>query len=423
MLTRGLAVALAPRIQVNAVAPGVVLLPEGFPRESGRRLAARIPMGRHGRPADVAEAVRFFATCSDYVTGQVLFVDGGMSARFETTRTALDEEPEGARADLDVERGVGARARRRAGRAAARPRPPAPGPRAGARSADWRGGRPSTPWGASAPARAGRARPAGPRRGGRRRGARPARSACRHRTRRRCTPPRSPRGRSRVGIVQAHRHLGGPVVAQARQHRARVDQPPAARAGALRHHRVESRAGRVRGSSGDRPATGRARVQGDDAALDQAARGAPGIARQPQVAAGIAPAAGHERADGHRMLRRAAAARPLTTSFRVPSPPTATTSGTPARAASAASVAAWPRARVSTISKAKRWRVRHVAERRPEAPGAAAAGRGVDDEEGGCGYVRPTRPPPMARMKSLMDGKRIIGFSRFSAPMVVCEPP
>ena len=80
MLTRGLAAALAPRIQVNAVAPGVVLLPDGFPRESGRRLAARIPMGRHGRPADVAEAVRFFATCSDYVTGQVLFVDGGMSA-------------------------------------------------------------------------------------------------------------------------------------------------------------------------------------------------------------------------------------------------------------------------------------------------------------------------------------------------------
>ena len=79
MLTRGLAAALAPRIQVNAVAPGVVLLPEGFPRVSGRRLTGRIPMGRHGRPADVAQAVRFFATCSDYITGQVLFVDGGMS--------------------------------------------------------------------------------------------------------------------------------------------------------------------------------------------------------------------------------------------------------------------------------------------------------------------------------------------------------
>jgi pteridine reductase len=79
MLTRGLAAALAPRIQVNAVAPGVVLLPEGFPRESAARLAARIPMRRHGRPADVAEAVRFFATCSSYITGQILFVDGGMS--------------------------------------------------------------------------------------------------------------------------------------------------------------------------------------------------------------------------------------------------------------------------------------------------------------------------------------------------------
>jgi pteridine reductase len=80
MLTRGLAAALAPRIQVNAVAPGVVLLPERFPLESSRRLARRIPMGRHGTPADVAQAVRFFATCSPYVTGQVLFVDGGRSA-------------------------------------------------------------------------------------------------------------------------------------------------------------------------------------------------------------------------------------------------------------------------------------------------------------------------------------------------------
>ena len=79
MLTRGLAAALAPRIQVNAVAPGVVLLPERFPRERGRRLAARTPMGRHGRPTDVAQAVRFFAGCSEYITGQVLFVDGGAS--------------------------------------------------------------------------------------------------------------------------------------------------------------------------------------------------------------------------------------------------------------------------------------------------------------------------------------------------------
>jgi NAD(P)-dependent dehydrogenase (short-subunit alcohol dehydrogenase family) len=80
MLTKGLAAALAPAIQVNAVGPGVVLLPEGFPRDSRRRITARIPMGRHGEPADVAEAVCFFATCPDYITGQVLFVDGGAGA-------------------------------------------------------------------------------------------------------------------------------------------------------------------------------------------------------------------------------------------------------------------------------------------------------------------------------------------------------
>jgi len=80
MLTKGLAVALAPKIQVNAVGPGVVALPEGFPRESTRRLAARIPMARHGEPDDVAAAVCFFASCPAYITGQVLFVDGGASA-------------------------------------------------------------------------------------------------------------------------------------------------------------------------------------------------------------------------------------------------------------------------------------------------------------------------------------------------------
>jgi NAD(P)-dependent dehydrogenase (short-subunit alcohol dehydrogenase family) len=80
MLTKGLAAALAPGIQVNAVGPGLVLLPEGFPRESSRRLAARIPMRRQGAAEDVAAAVTFFATCPDYITGQILYVDGGASA-------------------------------------------------------------------------------------------------------------------------------------------------------------------------------------------------------------------------------------------------------------------------------------------------------------------------------------------------------
>ena len=80
MLTHGLAAALAPRIQVNAVGPGVVLMPEDFPREGKKKLRARIPMGRLGHPDDVAAAVRFFATCPDYITGQVLYVDGGATA-------------------------------------------------------------------------------------------------------------------------------------------------------------------------------------------------------------------------------------------------------------------------------------------------------------------------------------------------------
>lgn len=80
-LTRGLALALAPRIQVNCVAPGAVLLPEGSPPALRERLRREIPMGREGVPEDVASAVVFFATCPPYITGQVLCVDGGVTAK------------------------------------------------------------------------------------------------------------------------------------------------------------------------------------------------------------------------------------------------------------------------------------------------------------------------------------------------------
>lgn len=80
MLTKGLAAALAPAVQVNAVGPGLVLAPHGFTREKRRRSAVRVPMRRWGAPADVAAAVCFFATCPDFITGQVLFVDGGATA-------------------------------------------------------------------------------------------------------------------------------------------------------------------------------------------------------------------------------------------------------------------------------------------------------------------------------------------------------
>ena len=80
-VTRGLAAALAPRIRVNAVAPGPVLLPEDADgpaeRETVRRLTA---LGRVGSPEDVAEAVLYLAG-ADYVTGEILRVDGGQHLR------------------------------------------------------------------------------------------------------------------------------------------------------------------------------------------------------------------------------------------------------------------------------------------------------------------------------------------------------
>ena len=76
-LTRVLAVALRPRhIAVNGVAPGAVLRPPGFSRARWQR----VTRGHAGSVDDVAAAVVFFATCSPYITGQVLSVDGGESA-------------------------------------------------------------------------------------------------------------------------------------------------------------------------------------------------------------------------------------------------------------------------------------------------------------------------------------------------------
>lgn len=72
-LTRALAVELAPRVQVNAVLPGPVLLPEGMPAKGVKRETL---LKRIGRPEDVAEAVAFLAR-ADYSTGAFIHVDGG----------------------------------------------------------------------------------------------------------------------------------------------------------------------------------------------------------------------------------------------------------------------------------------------------------------------------------------------------------
>jgi len=81
MLTKALARALAPDIAVNAVAPGAVLLPEGWDEKAREHIRETTPLERLGDPADVVAAVRFLLAGTDYVTGTVLVVDGGRLIR------------------------------------------------------------------------------------------------------------------------------------------------------------------------------------------------------------------------------------------------------------------------------------------------------------------------------------------------------
>jgi 3-oxoacyl-[acyl-carrier protein] reductase/pteridine reductase len=79
MMTKALAKALAPRITVNSVAPGVIAFNDVDQRT--QRMIDATPMGRAGRANEIAEAVAFFLTAPDFITGQVLAVDGGLSQR------------------------------------------------------------------------------------------------------------------------------------------------------------------------------------------------------------------------------------------------------------------------------------------------------------------------------------------------------
>lgn len=81
MLTKTLALELAPHIRVNGVSPGTVLFPEDFDPETRALLLSRVPLARAGTVGDVARAVLFLLRDAPYVTGQVLSVDGGRSTR------------------------------------------------------------------------------------------------------------------------------------------------------------------------------------------------------------------------------------------------------------------------------------------------------------------------------------------------------
>ena len=82
-LTKSTARELASRgIMVNAVAPGYIItdMTEKLPENAKEELSERIPLGRLGNPDDVAGLVLFLAgPASDYITGQVIAVDGGMT--------------------------------------------------------------------------------------------------------------------------------------------------------------------------------------------------------------------------------------------------------------------------------------------------------------------------------------------------------
>ena len=77
--TKGLAKELAPYVQVNGVAPGPILEPvQGLSSGARKKIAGATLLKRFGRAQDIADAVQFFLE-ADYVTGQVLAVDGGKS--------------------------------------------------------------------------------------------------------------------------------------------------------------------------------------------------------------------------------------------------------------------------------------------------------------------------------------------------------
>jgi pteridine reductase len=79
-MTRGLARALAPEIRVNGVAPGVVLLPDGWTADQAEQLRATTPLQRLGTAEDVAHAVCYLID-AEYVTGEIIRVDGGRHVR------------------------------------------------------------------------------------------------------------------------------------------------------------------------------------------------------------------------------------------------------------------------------------------------------------------------------------------------------
>ena len=83
MLVKALALELAPEVRVNGIAPGAILWPEGsddYDEDTRAAMIRQIPLRRIGAPANIAQTALFLAT-NDYITGEVVHVDGGRLLR------------------------------------------------------------------------------------------------------------------------------------------------------------------------------------------------------------------------------------------------------------------------------------------------------------------------------------------------------
>ncbi|HEX3926434.1 MAG TPA: SDR family oxidoreductase [Gemmatimonadales bacterium] len=81
MLTKVLAVSLAPDVRVNAIAPGAVLLPDDYNDQKRAFLSETTPLGRIGSPQDAVNAMLYLLEGGDFLTGETIVVDGGRLLR------------------------------------------------------------------------------------------------------------------------------------------------------------------------------------------------------------------------------------------------------------------------------------------------------------------------------------------------------
>ena len=80
-LTKGLAKALAPHVQVNCINPGPVLIPDDYSKDQINAAVEKTLLKRSGTAEDISHAVRFLLEDGDYITGLILSVDGGRSIK------------------------------------------------------------------------------------------------------------------------------------------------------------------------------------------------------------------------------------------------------------------------------------------------------------------------------------------------------